>query len=174
MVETVKHAIVLLQIAKNASCPGTQAGSTDDIARVHGAEKVVSLEPSNPSTMLPQVDTVEEARENVDSDSRSSTLSTPTTTPASVSPRISPAPVQRLAVVKPASHKNSNTIPGSNLPLRPFNLCSPLFPFQLCPTPAPMMMRMISLMPMMTSPRKPVQMLVLLPTGNVCLSLLFT
>ena len=94
MVETVKHAIVLLQIAKNASCPGTQAGSTDDIARVHGAEKVVSLEPSNPSTMLPQVDTVEEARENVDSDSRSSTLSTPTTTPASVSPRISPAPVQ--------------------------------------------------------------------------------
>ena len=43
MVETVKHAIVLLQIAKNASCPGTQGGSTDDIARVHGAEKVVSM-----------------------------------------------------------------------------------------------------------------------------------
>ena len=43
MVETVKHAIVLLQIAKNASCPGTQGGSTDDIARVHGAEKVVSI-----------------------------------------------------------------------------------------------------------------------------------
>ena len=42
MVETVKHAIVLLQIAKNASCPETQDGSTDDIARVHGAEKVVS------------------------------------------------------------------------------------------------------------------------------------
>ena len=39
----MKHAIVLLQIAKNASCPGTQGGSTDDIARVHGAEKVVSM-----------------------------------------------------------------------------------------------------------------------------------
>ena len=63
--------------------------------------------------MLTQVDTVEEARENADSDSRSSNMSTPTTTtPASVSPRISPAPIQRLAVVKPASHKNSNTIPG--------------------------------------------------------------
>ena len=64
--------------------------------------------------MLAQVDSVEEALplENVDSDSRSSNLSTPTTTPASVSPRVSPAPTQRLAVVKPASHKNSNTIPG--------------------------------------------------------------
>ena len=122
MVETVKHAIVLLQIAKNASCPGTQAGSTDDIARVHGAEKVVSIRihntarhsaTQNYSRILPQVDTVEEARENVDSDSRSSNMSTPTTTPASVSPRISPAPTQRLAVVKPASHKNSNTIPGT-------------------------------------------------------------
>ena len=116
MVETVKHAIVLLQIAKNASCPGPQGGSTEDIARVHGAEKAVSTRlPSNLINyceMLTQVDTVEEARENVDSDSRSSNLSTPTTTPASVSPRVSPAPTQRLAVVKPASHKNSNTIPG--------------------------------------------------------------
>ena len=115
MVETVKHAIVLLQIAKNASCPGTQDGSSDDIARVHGAEKVVSMSPSPPenySRVLTQVDTVEEARENLDSDSRSSNMSTPTTTPASVSPRISPSPAQRLAVVKPASHKNSNTIPG--------------------------------------------------------------
>ena len=43
MVETVKHAIVLLQIAKNASCPEGQDDSTDDIARVHGAEKVVSI-----------------------------------------------------------------------------------------------------------------------------------
>ena len=118
MVETVKHAIVLLQIAKNASCPGPQGGSTEDIARVHGAEKAVSMrlssqQPHNYCEMLSQVDTVEEARENVDSDSRSSNMSTPTTTPASVSPRISPAPTQRLAVVKPASHKNSNTIPGT-------------------------------------------------------------
>ena len=47
MVETVKHAIVLLQIAKNASCPGTQEGSTDEIARVHGAEKVVGRQQSS-------------------------------------------------------------------------------------------------------------------------------
>jgi len=101
MVETVKHAIVLLQIAKNASCPGVQDDSTDDIARVHGAEKMS--------------DTVEEARENIDSDSRSSNMSTPVTTPASISPRISPATTQRLCVgvVKPPqSHKNSHTIPA--------------------------------------------------------------
>ena len=72
MVETVKHAIVLLQIAKNASCPGTQGDSTDDIARVHGAEKVVSMKYEVASLqfiMLTQVDTVEEAlpQENVDS-----------------------------------------------------------------------------------------------------------
>ena len=63
-----------------------------------------------------QVDTVEEAKENVDSDSRSSNMSTPITSPASVSPRRSPAPTHRLAVggVKaPASHKNPNTIPGN-------------------------------------------------------------
>ena len=99
----MKHAIVLLQIAKNTSCPGAPDESGEDIARVHGAEKVA--------------DTVEEARENNDSDSRSSNMSTPITTPASVSPRISPAPTQRLAVgvVKPPpSHKNSHTIPGTD------------------------------------------------------------
>jgi len=101
MVETVKHAIVLLQIAKNTSCPGPQDDTAEGIAEVHGAQR--------------EVDTVEEAKENVDSDSRSSNMSTPITSPASVSPRRSPAPTHRLAVggVKaPASHKNPNTIPA--------------------------------------------------------------
>lgn len=41
MVETVKHAIVLLQIAKNASCPEKKADSTEDIAGVHVTQKKV-------------------------------------------------------------------------------------------------------------------------------------
>merc|ERR550532_2036054 len=93
MVETVKHAIVLLQIAKNASCPEKKADSTEDIAGVHVTQK--------------KVDTVEEAKENIDSDSRSSNMSTPITSPASVSP--GPA---RVRVKNPASHKNSHTIPA--------------------------------------------------------------
>ena len=42
MVETVKHAIVLLQIAKNTSCPGPQDDTAEGIAEVHGAQREVS------------------------------------------------------------------------------------------------------------------------------------
>lgn len=37
----MKHAIVLLQIAKNASCPEKKADSTEDIAGVHVTQKKV-------------------------------------------------------------------------------------------------------------------------------------
>lgn len=53
---------------------------------------------------------MEEAKENIDSDSRSSNMSTPITSPACVSP--GPA---RVRVKNPASHKNSHTIPGINV-----------------------------------------------------------
>jgi len=90
MVETVKHAIVLLQIAKNASCPGEEDGQ---LAMVHGATS---------GSDGVEGEGVEEARETrVDTDSRSS-LSSPRRSPANI----------RSAVTKSASLKNPSTIPA--------------------------------------------------------------
>jgi len=89
MVETVKHAIVLLQIAKNASCPGEEE---EQLAMVHGTSRGSS----------DGVEGVEEARETrADTDSRSS-LSSPRRSPANI----------RSAVAKSASLKNPSTIPA--------------------------------------------------------------
>jgi len=90
MVETVKHAIVLLQIAKNASCPGEE---DVQLAMVHGATS---------GSDGVEGEGVEEARETrVDTDSRSS-LSSPRRSPANI----------RSAVTKSASLKNPSTIPA--------------------------------------------------------------
>eukprot|EP00092_Neocalanus_flemingeri_P029573 GFUD01032119.1.p1 GENE.GFUD01032119.1~~GFUD01032119.1.p1 ORF type:complete len:687 (+),score=218.93 GFUD01032119.1:36-2096(+) len=90
MVETVKHAIVLLQIAKNASCPGEE----EQLALVHGATG---------GSEGAEGESVEEARESrAETDSIRSSLS---------SPRRSPAHI-RSAVAKSTSLKNPSTIPA--------------------------------------------------------------
>jgi len=91
MVETVKHAIVLLQIAKNASCPGEDDGQ---LAQVHESSR---------SSDGGGEEGVEEARENrAETDSRSSLSS----------PRRSPAIIPRNVAAKSASLKNPSTIPA--------------------------------------------------------------
>jgi len=91
MVETVKHAIVLLQIAKNASCPGEDDGQ---LAQVHESSR---------SSDGGGEEGVEEAKENrAETDSRSSLSS----------PRRSPAIIPRNVVAKSASLKNPSTIPA--------------------------------------------------------------
>jgi len=91
MVETVKHAIVLLQIAKNASCPGEDDAQLAQVHQSIGSSDGLGEEG------------VEEARENrADTSSRSSLSS----------PRRSPAIIPRNVVAKSASLKNPSTIPA--------------------------------------------------------------
>jgi len=92
MVETVKHAIVLLQIAKNASCPGEDDGQ---LAQVHESSR---------SSDGAGEEGAEEARESRAETSSRSSLS-------SHSPRRSPA-IMRNVVAKSASLKNPSTIPA--------------------------------------------------------------
>ena len=90
MVETVKHAIVLLQIAKNASCP---PADDSQLAQIH--ENVRGREGADEG--------VEEATENrMETDSRSSHSS----------PRRSPANMRSVVANKTASLKNPSTIPA--------------------------------------------------------------
>merc|ERR1719167_1602839 len=85
MVETVKHAIVLLQIAKNASCP---PADDSQLAQIH--ENVRGREGADEG--------VEEATENrMETDSRSS--------------HSSPANMRSVVANKTASLKNPSTIP---------------------------------------------------------------
>lgn len=90
MVETVKHAIVLLQIAKNASCPEEEDGQ---LAQVHGGSR---------NSDGVEGEGVEEAKETRGATSSRSSLS---------SPRRSPA-MMRNVVAKSASLKNPSTIPA--------------------------------------------------------------
>lgn len=90
MVETVKHAIVLLQIAKNASCPSDEEAQ---LAQVHESTR---------SSEGTECESAEDSRENrAETDSRSS-LSSPRRSPANM----------RSVVVKSASLKNPSTIPA--------------------------------------------------------------
>ena len=85
MVESVKHAIVLLQIAKNSSCHQSEAeaGAVDsleaDLGVVPGHEIEVAVDKSEEAGELV-------AGAGAETDSRSS-LSSPRRSPAPVSPR---------------------------------------------------------------------------------------
>ena len=81
----MKHAIVLLQIAKNASCPAENDVSEDNLAPVHGVE--VSVDKSEEASEGGAGGT---ASLGAETDSRSS-LSSPRRSPVSASPRVSPA-----------------------------------------------------------------------------------
>jgi len=109
MVESVKHAIVLLQIAKNASCPSENDVSEDNLAPVHGVE--VSVDKSEEASEGGAGGT---ASLGAETDSRSS-LSSPRRSPVSASPRVSPA--THLRVVghgsKASAMKNSTIPPVS-------------------------------------------------------------
>ena len=101
MVESVKHAIVLLQIAKNASCQSEAAEDTW-LAPVHAG--VAGL----------PVDKSEEASE---AGALRSSLSSPRSrrSPASVSPRISPM-VKHMRMPQVGSSKPDRVMKNSTIP----------------------------------------------------------
>ena len=109
MVESVKHAIVLLQIAKNASCQSeAEAAEDTGLAPVHAGEA--------------PVDKSEEASEagaaaGAETDSLRSSLSSPRSrrSPASVSPRISPM-VKHMRMPPAGSSKPDRVMKNSTIP----------------------------------------------------------
>ena len=107
MVESVKHAIVLLQIAKNASCQSEAESADDNLAPVHGIELAVDK-----SEEVSEAGAVGGASLGAETDSRSS-LSSPRRSPVSASPRISPAAHLRVVTTgAPSKAMKNSTIPA--------------------------------------------------------------
>ena len=107
MVESVKHAIVLLQIAKNASCQSeAEAAEDTGLAPVHAGEAPVD-----------KSEEASEAGAGAETDSLLSSLSSPRSrrSPASVSPRISPM-VKHMRMPPAGSSKPDRVMKNSTIP----------------------------------------------------------
>ena len=111
MVESVKHAIVLLQIAKNASCQSeAEAAEDTGLAPVHAGEAGLPVDKSEEASEAG-------AAAGAETDSLRSSLSSPRSrrSPASVSPRISPM-VKHMRMPQVGSCKPDRVMKNSIIP----------------------------------------------------------
>ena len=111
MVESVKHAIVLLQIAKNASCQSeAEAAEDTGLAPVHAGEAGLPVDKSEEASEAG-------AAAGAETDSLRSSLSSPRSrrSPASVSPRISPM-VKHMRMPQVGSCKPDRIMKNSIIP----------------------------------------------------------
>ena len=111
MVESVKHAIVLLQIAKNASCQSeAEAAEDTGLAPVHAGEAGLPVDKSEEASEAG-------AAAGAETDSLRSSLSSPRSrrSPASVSPRISPM-VKHMRMPQVGSSKPDRVMKNSTIP----------------------------------------------------------